>query len=153
MQFITNSSQETQHLAKELTPSLKIGDVVLLIGPLGVGKTLFVKGILRGLGIRSIVRSPSFTIIREYKTRAMKVCHIDLYRIKTVAELCNLGYEDYFYSPSGITLIEWADKIEEIVPRHIKVYLEYQGLNRRKIQIGVKNRPKIKWLADESVRN
>lgn len=153
MEFITTSCEETLQLAQSLAKYLKIGDVVLLEGPLGCGKTVFVKGILKGLGFKKdLVKSPTFTIIREYKYKNVIVYHLDLYRIEKEKELFNLGYEDYFYAPAGITLIEWAEKIESIVTQYIKVSFKYLSFYKRKIKISFKNRQKINLDSYETTR-
>lgn len=145
MEFITNSPDETLELGKSLGRYLKRGDIVLLEGPLGCGKTIFVKGVLKGAGFKKdLVRSPTFTIIREYKDKKTTVYHLDLYRIKRVGELFNLGYQDYFYSPRGIVLIEWAEKIESMLEKYIKVSFKYLSFYKRKIRISFKNHPLIK---------
>jgi tRNA threonylcarbamoyladenosine biosynthesis protein TsaE len=154
MEFITRSCYQTQRLAEALAKHLKKGDVLLLQGPLGVGKTVFVKGILRGLGFKKdLVRSPSFTIIKEYRGKRKVVYHVDLYRIKNRKELFNLGYEDYFYSPKGITVIEWADKVEGMIPRGIKINFKHLRENTRKIKISFKNLKGIRRLSYEVVRS
>ncbi len=120
---------------------LKKGDIVLLEGPLGSGKTVFSKGILKRYGIDpDKVRSPTFTFIKEYKLRNQCVYHIDLYRLKIKEELLNLGYEDYFYSPQALVLIEWADKVENMIQEGIKVKMDYLAISKRKIKIEFKNR-------------
>ena len=136
MEFITSSEKETKLLASKFSKKLKTGDVVLLIGPLGAGKTAFAKGILKGLGEKEdSVRSPSFTLIREYHTKQGKVYHIDLYRLRRKEELINLGYQDYFYSPSAVVLVEWANKVEGLIPKGKKVIIDFLGINKRRIKI------------------
>ena len=149
MRFITNSAKETKILAKRFSKSLAQGDVVIFEGPLGAGKTVFVKGILKGFGFREKdVISPSFTIIREYKKRSIRIYHIDLYRIEKKEELLNLGYEDYFYSPEGISLIEWGVRVEDILPKYIKVRMSFKGFEERSIVITTRgyHRAKFKTL-------
>ena len=146
MRFITNSARETKTLAKKFSKSLAEGDVVIFEGPLGTGKTVFVKGILKGFGFREKdVISPSFTIIREHKKKDLRVYHIDLYRIEKKEELLNLGYEDYFYSPRGISLIEWGGRVEDILPKYIKVRISFKGFDKRSIVITTKGYPRTKF--------
>jgi len=138
--FITNSEEETKKVARKFARKLKKGDVVFLEGPLGAGKTVFVKGVLEGLGFKKdAARSPSFTLVREYKDRKHTVFHMDLYRIQCPEELIQLGYEDYLYAPGGITLVEWAEKIEGAVSQYIKVMFAYRGFEKRCISIVKKN--------------
>lgn len=109
MQFTTNSTDETLQLGENLGKRLSPGDTVLLFGDLGAGKTTLTQGIARGLGLgdKEYVRSPSFTLINEYKARC-PIYHIDLYRIESFSEIENLGLEDLV---SGVTIIEWAEKL------------------------------------------
>ncbi len=133
---ISNSSENTISIGKKFSKQLAKGDVVILEGELGAGKTVFVKGILEGFGLkRNQVISPSFTIIREYTKKSLRIYHIDLYRIDKKEELFNLGYEDYFYSPEGISLIEWGSRVDNILPRFIKVKINFKGIEKREIVI------------------
>ncbi|MEE9542307.1 MAG: tRNA (adenosine(37)-N6)-threonylcarbamoyltransferase complex ATPase subunit type 1 TsaE [Thermodesulfobacteriota bacterium] len=109
--YVTGSAEETADLGAILSENLKPGASVALIGELGAGKTQFARGIARGLGIEGSVTSPSYTIINTYG-EAIKLNHIDLYRIGEAGELDELGLEEYIYS-SGITVIEWAEKAPE----------------------------------------
>lgn len=112
--FISNNPKDTEKLGYKLGKSLKSGDILCLLGDLGAGKTALTKAIAKGLGIDDYVTSPTFTIINEYNGR-LPLYHFDVYRLTSIEELYDLGYEEYFYS-NGITIIEWADKIEEILP-------------------------------------
>lgn len=114
IEIITKKPLQTYNLGVDFSRKLKAGDVVAFYGGLGVGKTYFIKGICRGLGIKDNVISPSFTIINEY-TGNLKIYHIDFYRIEKVDELREIGIEEYLYN-GGICLIEWADKVEFLLP-------------------------------------
>lgn len=96
------------------------GEVYVLIGDLGTGKTVFTKGLAKGLGIEEPVSSPTFTIVQEYEGGRLPFYHFDVYRIADVEEMEEIGYEDYFYG-DGVCLVEWGNLIEEILPEHYKV--------------------------------
>ena len=105
-------------LAKKLASRLKKGDILALVGDLGTGKTALTKYIAKGLGIKSEITSPTFTIVREYKEGRLPLYHFDVYRTGSVEEMYDLGYEEYFYG-DGICVIEWADMISEIIPEEL----------------------------------
>lgn len=134
----TCSEQETFDLGKELGESAKPGDVFTLEGDLGVGKTIFTKGLAAGLGVQEDVVSPTFTIVQEYGDGRIPFYHFDVYRIGDVEEMDEIGYEDYIHG-EGVCLIEWANLIEEILPeRRIKIIIEKdleKGFDYRKISI------------------
>lgn len=134
----TCSEKETFELGKELGESAKPGDVFTLEGDLGVGKTIFTKGLAVGLGVEEDVVSPTFTIVQEYEDGRMPFYHFDVYRIGDVEEMDEIGYEDYIHG-EGVCLIEWANLIEEILPeRRIKIIIEKdleKGFDYRKISI------------------
>jgi tRNA threonylcarbamoyladenosine biosynthesis protein TsaE len=111
MEITTQSPEETKALGKQIGQNLILGDVVLLFGNLGVGKTALVQGIALGLDIdpNYYVNSPTFTIINQYSAKT-PIYHIDLYRIESFAEMDNLGLEEIIYG-QGITIIEWAEKL------------------------------------------
>lgn len=121
-------------LAEEISP----GQVVALIGDLGVGKTVFTQGFARGLGISEPVASPTFTIIQEYDSGRMPFYHFDVYRIGSPDEMYDIGYEDYVYG-DGVCLIEWADLIEELLPREylrVSIFKDLaKGFDYRRILI------------------
>jgi len=111
MKKISNSPEETLRLGKSLGSSLGAGDIVLLFGDLGAGKTNFTQGICNGLEMdkNSYVRSPTFTLINEYPGR-LPIYHIDLYRIETQEDIYSLGLEEILFD-QGVTIIEWAEKL------------------------------------------
>jgi len=137
MKRITNSPEETLELGCEFGEKLKPGSIVALIGELGAGKTVFTKGIAKALGVKEYeyVNSPSFVIVKEYKTKKMPLYHFDLYRLKSSHDLDTVGYEEYFYS-KGISVVEWADRVLDALPeRHISVKFKHLGKNKRGIAI------------------
>jgi len=107
---------ETKKFGAALAGQLKAGDVVALIGDLGTGKTALTKYIACGLGVLEEVTSPTFTIINEYRSGRLPLFHFDVYRLHNEEEMYELGYEEYFYG-RGITVVEWADKIEKLIPK------------------------------------
>ena len=109
------SEQETEQLGERIGQTAKPGTVIALIGDLGTGKTTLTKSIARGLGVTETVTSPTFNIIREYKSGRIPLYHFDVYRIADPDEMFELGYEEYFYG-DGICVVEWADIIEELLP-------------------------------------
>lgn len=113
----TFSPEETFAFGEELGKNARPGQVYTLIGDLGVGKTVLTQGIAKGLGIDEAICSPTFTIVQEYHTGRMPFYHFDVYRIGCVEEMDEIGFDDYVYG-EGLTMIEWADLIEEILPDH-----------------------------------
>ena len=134
----TNSERETYELGLAMGREARPGEVYTLIGDLGVGETVFTKGLAAGLGIQEPVSSPTFTILQEYEEGRLPFYHFDVYRIGDVEEMDEIGYEDYFYG-DGVCLIEWADLIREILPEHYKeIRIEKdldKGLDYRRISI------------------
>lgn len=132
--MISKSPQETKEIGRKIARRLKPKDVVALFGGLGAGKTILVKGIAEGLGAREgEVVSPSFVILREYKTK-IPLYHFDLYRLKNI-DVYRLGFDEYFYG-DGITVVEWAERIKSALPKKcLSVYLSVVGKNKRKIKI------------------
>jgi tRNA threonylcarbamoyladenosine biosynthesis protein TsaE len=110
----TRSTDETLELAGTVGELLRPGDVVALVGDLGAGKTVFARGVARALGVTEPVLSPSFTIVREYDGRTPLV-HVDVYRIDTVQELHDLGFEE-LVRDDAVTLVEWGDMIDGLLP-------------------------------------
>ncbi len=116
-QVETYSPEETFALGKQLGESAKPGEVFTLNGDLGVGKTVFTQGFAAGLGITEPVSSPTFTIVQIYEEGRLPLYHFDVYRIGDVEEMEEIGYEDAFYG-EGVSLIEWAELVSEILPEH-----------------------------------
>lgn len=133
------SEQVTRETARQLALSCRAGDIVLLHGDLGVGKTVFAQGFAEGLGIEGAVSSPTFTIVQVYESGKLPLYHFDVYRIADPEEMEEIGYEEYFYG-NGVCLIEWAELITEILPEHcIDVSIEKdveKGFDYRRIRIG-----------------
>ena len=134
----SNKEQDTYDLGYELGQHAKPGQVFTLVGDLGVGKTVFTKGLAAGLGITEPVSSPTFTIVQVYDEGRLPFYHFDVYRIGDIEEMEEIGYDDYFFG-QGICLIEWADLIEEILPEKlIKVTIEKdleKGFDYRRITV------------------
>lgn len=134
----TYSPEETFALGEKMGRDAGPGEVYTLIGDLGVGKTVFTQGIASGLGITEPVSSPTFTIVQVYEEGRMPFYHFDVYRIGDIEEMDEIGYEDYFYG-EGLTLIEWADLIEELLPtkrREIRIEKDLEkGFDYRKITV------------------
>ena len=112
----TRSPEETYELGRKIGLQARPGQVYTLTGDLGVGKTVFTQGFAAGLGIKGPVSSPTFTILQVYDEGRLPFYHFDVYRIGDIEEMDEIGYEDYFYG-SGVTMIEWANLIEEILPQ------------------------------------
>lgn len=113
--FIAKNEQDTIDFAEKFASNLKIGDIVVLTGELGSGKTKFVQGILKYFGIESEISSPTFTIVNEYNTDKINIYHFDVYRLEDSDEFYAMGGDEYF--SNGICLIEWGEIIEEILPK------------------------------------
>jgi tRNA threonylcarbamoyladenosine biosynthesis protein TsaE len=112
--FLSENANQTRQWGRELAQRLSPGDVIALIGELGAGKTVLAQGILAGLGVEEIVQSPSFIMAREYNCRIPAV-HIDLYRLRGSDEFLASGFDEYMDN-RRIVIIEWAEKIEDILP-------------------------------------
>ncbi|NSJ15948.1 tRNA (adenosine(37)-N6)-threonylcarbamoyltransferase complex ATPase subunit type 1 TsaE [[Clostridium] scindens] len=134
----SNCEKETYELGCRLGQEARAGQVYTLVGDLGVGKTVFTKGLAAGLGIEEPVSSPTFTIVQVYEEGSLPFYHFDVYRIGDVEEMDEVGFEDYVYG-EGVSLIEWANLIEEILPQHyteVKIEKDLEkGFDYRRISI------------------
>jgi tRNA threonylcarbamoyladenosine biosynthesis protein TsaE len=134
--FQTQSPEETQSIGKQIGGNLQAGDIIALIGELGAGKTCLTQGIARGIGIASheVVNSPSYTLINEYAGN-IPIYHIDLYRLEHHGEIVDLGLDEYLEG-SGICIIEWADRMAELLPaKHIQITMTWTGESTRRIEL------------------
>ena len=138
MEFETFSPEETLELGRKFGREAQPGEVYTLVGDLGVGKTVFTQGIAQGLGIEEPICSPTFTIVQQYDTGRLPLYHFDVYRIGDISEMDEIGYEDCFYG-DGVSLIEWSQLIEEILPEHVtEITIEKdleKGFDYRKIRV------------------
>ena len=134
----TKSAEETYQLGMEIGKKAVKGQVFTLVGDLGVGKTVFTQGLAKGLEIEEAISSPTFTIVQVYDEGRLPFYHFDVYRIGDISEMDEIGYEDYVYG-EGVSLIEWANLIEEILPeRRTAIIIEKDlehGFDYRKITI------------------
>lgn len=154
MEEVVISTKETKILAGKIAQSLKAGDILALYGNLGTGKTTFTSFLVEALGINARVQSPSFVLARIYERKPNidtlvsptlekteearqsidKVNHLDLYRLQSPEEVEDLGLEEYFNQPNSLTIIEWPEISEALLPRHTrKIVFEDLGENTRKI--------------------
>lgn len=134
----TNNPKETEEFAKRLGEAAKAGQLYLLSGDLGTGKTVFAKGFAEGIGVTECVNSPTFTIMQTYEGGRLPFYHFDVYRIGDEEEMFELGYEDYFFG-SGVCLVEWAELIKGLLPEDaVSILIEKnleKGFDYRRITV------------------
>lgn len=130
--FYSTSQEETVHFAEKMGSLLKPSDVILLEGDLGAGKTTFTKGLAKGLGIDKVIKSPTFTIVREYKNGRLPLYHMDVYRLEE-ASIDELGLFEYF-DAGGVSVVEWAHFIASELPdTYLKLTIKRAGDEEREI--------------------
>ncbi len=135
MEIILKGLEETKKFGIKLGKMLKSEDIVCLNGDLGAGKTTLTKSIGLGLGVTDYITSPTFALINEYTGR-VPVYHFDVYRLENVDELYDLGFDEYFYG-KGVSIIEWAEKIEKLLPKE-RIVLDIEkgkAIDERRINI------------------
>lgn len=138
--FRINTLEEYPAAAKWFTTFLQQGNIFAFYGKMGSGKTTFIKSLCEELGVEDTINSPTFAIVNEYEDReANTIFHFDFYRIKSIAEVYNMGYEEYFYS-NAYCLIEWPELIEELLPEeHIRVEITEGDDCTRTIKVTINN--------------
>jgi tRNA threonylcarbamoyladenosine biosynthesis protein TsaE len=139
MKLISNSKEETQKFASEMALKYKDGEVIFLSGNLGAGKTTFVQGFAKGLGIKEKLVSPTFVLIKQYPlpyNKNANLFHIDLYRLENQEQIKNLGLSDMFKNQGNIILIEWAEKLADLPEKlPLKINFKYLSDSKREIAI------------------
>lgn len=136
--FETRSEIETEKLGECLGRLLERGDFIALSGDLGAGKTAFTRGIARGMGINEDITSPTFTIINEYDG-VLPLAHMDVYRLRSVEELANVGFDDYL--EGFVVVMEWAEKVKEMLPRDF-LWVEIEAVDEKRRKINFKSNSK-----------
>jgi len=148
MEIVTKSAQETAALGEKIANQLIINHqplIIALTGELGSGKTIFVQGLAKGLGIKERILSPTFVMIREYQVHsakciAHKFFHVDLYRVENEKDIESLGLAEIWSDPKNLVAIEWAEKIKKILPgKRIDIHLGYLKEDKRRINISYIN--------------
>ena len=155
MKKISKSVSQTLKIGKILGKNLSGGEIILLSGTLGAGKTVLAKGIAQGLGIKiEEVISPTFVLLRVIKGK-YNLHHFDLYRLNNPAQIQGLGFEEYFYA-DGVTLVEWPERLKLLLPKEfLKIKLIFQDRNSRLLEFVAQGARYKKLLAriDENIRN
>ena len=131
--FISNSPAETEAIGQQFAEEIGVGSISALNGDLGSGKTVFVKGLVAGLGSRADVTSPTFTILHEYRGGRLPVYHFDFFRVEDRQSIARLGLDDYFFG-DGVSVIEWGDRFPELIPQRARwILFEIKSANERAI--------------------
>ena len=135
--LVTQGPDQTRDAAAALAELLAPGDVVNLTGELGAGKTAFVQGAARALGVDGPVVSPTFVLVREYRGQ-MPIYHVDVYRLDRLQEVHDLGFEDLL-DPAGVVFVEWGDAVEALLPdNHLRVELGTEGEDTRRLRVSAR---------------
>jgi len=133
-EIISNSPEETREFGARLGELARPGDIFLLVGKLGAGKTCLTQGIARGLGIKEYATSPSFVMVRELYGR-LPLYHMDFYRLDNLDEITDLGLDDYFYG-KGVSVVEWAEKgLSLLPPEHLLIEMSYVSDTGRRLKL------------------
>jgi tRNA threonylcarbamoyladenosine biosynthesis protein TsaE len=147
LELITRRPEQTQDFGRRLGKLTVAGDVILLVGKLGAGKTCLTQGIAWGLGIKEYAASPSFVLVRELYGR-LPLYHIDFYRLENLEEIAELGLDEYFYG-RGVSVVEWAEKALELLPpENLLIETEYVTENERRLRLKASGQRYRKMLAE-----
>ena len=123
--LMIKNEEDTKKTGIEIGRRVKAGTVIALSGDLGTGKTALTKAVAEGLGVKEVITRPTFNIVKQYETGRLPLYHFDVYRIGDVDEMYELGYEEFFFG-SGVSIVEWADLIEDIIPEDaVRIEIEY----------------------------
>ena len=137
-EFISHSARETEDVGIRFAKNLEVGEIVILTGELGAGKTTFIQGVAHAFNIKNRVISPTFVLVRKHRgkigTQKINLYHIDLYRLESLNDIKNLGLPDIFEDPYGIFLIEWGEKHEDL-RSNWQIKFKITGAKQRKIEI------------------
>jgi len=134
LELITRSPEQTQEFGKRLGKIARPGDVILLVGKLGAGKTCLTQGIAWGLDIDEYAASPSFVLVRELYGR-LPLYHVDFYRLENLEEIAELGLDEYFYG-KGVSVVEWAEKALSLLPaENLLIEMEYVADSERRLEL------------------
>jgi tRNA threonylcarbamoyladenosine biosynthesis protein TsaE len=146
VELTTYSPEQTQEFGTRLGKIAQAGDVILLVGKLGAGKTCLTQGIAWGLGIDDYAASPSFVLVRELYGR-LPLYHLDFYRLEKLEEIAELGLDEYFYG-QGVSVVEWAEKAFELLPpENLLIKMEYIADNERRLELKPSGKRYRKMLA------
>ncbi len=138
MEYISNSEMDTIKLGQKIASQLKRGDIIILLGDLGSGKTKLTEGILSYFGLQNEISSPTFTIVNEYDTEKLKIFHFDLYRLADIDEFFAIGGEEYF--EKGASIIEWGEMLEGYIPKkYLKLEFSRDNVNENRRIIKIEN--------------
>lgn len=150
MEVFLKDPEATRALGRALGKLVRPGDIIILSGELGAGKTTLVQGLAQGLGVKGAVTSPSFTLIQEYQG-CYPLYHIDLYRLEDPEEIWDLGLEEYLFG-AGITVVEWGERLAPFVPERLEIFLERDSGEGRRAHLapyGGRYQDLLKELAKE----
>lgn len=147
LELTTDSPEQTQRFGARLGKMARPGDVFLLVGELGAGKTCLTQGIAGGLGIKEYAASPSFMLVRELYGR-LPLYHMDFYRLDNLEEIADLGLDEYFYG-RGVSVVEWADKgLSLLPPEHLLIEMSYIADSQRRLKLKAKGKRYREMVAE-----
>ena len=127
-EIIIRNENDTKDFAYEMAKDLKAGDIIALVGDLGTGKTTLTQYLAKALGIEEYITSPTFNIVSEYHSGRLPLYHFDVYRLCDIEDMYEIGYEEYFFG-DGVSIVEWADMVEELIPENAKIIFIDYGCN------------------------